>query len=73
MFNYDKLRGRIRERLGSEAKFAKAIGISAASLSYTFNGKRDFSTTEIQKACSKNVLDIPKKRIAEFFLNENLN
>ena len=73
MFNYDKLRGRIREKLGSEAKFAEVIGISAASLSYTFSGKRDFSTTEIQIACRKDVLDIPKRRIAEFFLNENLN
>ncbi len=73
MFDYSKLRGRIKEKVGSEANFAKKIGISAASLSYTFNGKRDFSTTEIQKACNKNVLDIAKEEIGDFFLNENLN
>lgn len=73
MFNYDKLRGRIKEKIGSESKFAKMIGISAASLSYTFNNRRSFTTTEIQIACKKDVLDIPKGEIGEFFLNENLN
>ena len=67
MNDFKKLRGRIKEKLGSEAKFAKCIGISAVSLSYTFSKKRYFSSVEIQKACKKDVLDIPKEEIGEYF------
>lgn len=67
MNDFSKLRGRIKEKLGSEARFAKCIGISAVSLSYTFSKKRYFSSAEIQKACKKEVLDIPKEEIGEYF------
>ena len=63
MSDFKKLRGRIKEKIGSEAKFAKYIGISAASLSYTFSKKRYFSAEEIQKACKKEVLE----EIGEYF------
>ena len=65
--DFKKLRGRIKEKLGSEANFAKAIGISAVSLSYTFSKKRYFSAEDIRKACQKEVLDIPKEEIGEYF------
>ena len=65
--DFKKLRGRIKEKIGSEAKFAKCIGISAVSLSYTFAKKRYFSAEEIQKACNADVLDISKEEIGEYF------
>lgn len=65
--DFKKLRGRIKEKLGSEANFAKRIGISAVSLSYTFSKKRYFSANEIQEACKEDVLDIPKEEIGEYF------
>ncbi len=67
MNDFKKLRGRIKEKLGSEARFAKCIGISAVSLSYTFSGRRYFSAEEIQKACEKDVLDISKEEIGKYF------
>ena len=39
-FDYQKLRGRIKEKLKQENEFARKIGISAASLSYKLNGDR---------------------------------
>lgn len=70
--DFDKLRGRIREKLGSEAKFAEKIGISSASLSAKFNNKSDFTATEIVKACDKDVLDIPLEEIGLNFFNKKL-
>ncbi len=71
-FDFDKLRGRIREKLGSEANFAEKIGISTASLSAKFNNKTDFTATEIIKACDEDVLDIPLPEIGANFFNRKL-
>lgn len=70
--DFNKLRGRIKEKLGSEAKFAEKIGISPASLSAKFNNKSDFTATEIIKACDKDVLDIPLEEIGANFFNQKL-
>lgn len=67
MANFNKLRGRIKEKLGAENIFAKKIGISAVSLSSRFAGKTFFTADEIQKACKKDVLDIQKEEIGEYF------
>lgn len=50
-FNYNKLRGKIREHYGTESKFAKALGIGRVSLSKRLNNSLDFSRTEMFKAC----------------------
>ena len=70
-FDFSKLRGRIKEKVGSEAKFAKKIGISSASLSAKFNNRTDFSTGEISRAAEKDVLDIPKDEIGNYFFIKN--
>lgn len=70
MFDYDKLRGRIREKEGSETKFAPKIDMSAASLSSKLNQKTDFTSIEIQKISKK--LGIPQKEIPEYFFVEKL-
>ena len=67
MNNFNKLRGRIKEKLGTENIFAKKIGISAVSLSSRFAGRTFFTVDEIQKACKEEVLDIPKEEISEYF------
>lgn len=71
-FDFDKLRGRIRERLKSEAVFANKIGISQASLSSKFNNKSDFTTSEIIRATDDDVLDIELNEIGEYFFNRKL-
>ena len=71
-YDFDKLRGRIRECLGSEAKFAEKIDISSASLSSKFNNKSDFTTSEISRACDEDVLDIPIELIGKYFFTRKL-
>ncbi len=71
-YDFDKVRGRIREKLGSESRFAELIGVSSASLSAKFNNKTDFTASEITKACEKDVLDIPINEIGINFFNRKL-
>lgn len=71
-FNYDKARGRIKEKLKSEAAFAEKLGISQASLSSKFNNKSDFTASEIARATDKDVLDISADEIGEYFFTRKL-
>ena len=71
-YDFDKVRGRIREKLGSEAKFAEMIGISPASLSAKFNNKTDFTANEITRACDVDVLNIPINEIGINFFNQKV-
>ena len=48
--NYPKLRGAIREKFGTQAAFAKALGIHSATLSAKLQGKTDWSRDEIRVA-----------------------
>lgn len=50
-FEYNKLRGRIKEIFGTQEKFALAMGISKTSMSNKLNGKTYFTQTEISNAC----------------------
>lgn len=38
VFDYSKLRGKIKEVFGTQAKFAKAMGMSTVTLSAKLNG-----------------------------------
>lgn len=71
-YDFDKVRGRIREKLGSEAKFAEKLGISSASLSSKFNNRSDFSANEISRATDEDVLDIKINEIGEYFFTKKL-
>lgn len=66
-FNYDKLRGRIVEKLGkgSEKKFAEMLGKTQQTLSVIFNNKSVFSQTDIVLAAE--ILEIPPTEIASYF------
>ena len=46
-YSYDKLRGRIIEKYGSQERFAEALGISTNSLSKKMTGKTGFSQKDI--------------------------
>ncbi len=72
IFDFSKLRGRIKEKLGSEANFAEKIQISPASLSSKFNNRSDFSASEISRASDEDVLDIPINEIGEYFFKKKL-
>lgn len=72
IFDFDKLRGRIREKLKSETIFANKIGISQVSLSSKFNNKSDFTASQIIRACDEDVLDVPLNEIGELFFTKKL-
>lgn len=63
--SYAKLRGRIREVFGTQEAFACAIGMNKVSLSQRLNGKLEWKTSEIFKACE--VLGIPLSENSDYF------
>ena len=72
IYDFSKLRGRIKEKLKYESIFAEKLGISQASLSAKLNGKTDFTSTEILRACEEDVLDIDISEIGEYFFTRKL-
>lgn len=65
-FDYSKLRGRIREKLGSETKLAEKMGVSAVSLSSKLNNKVGFTNSEMRKVCE--LLEIDSDDVGSYFL-----
>lgn len=64
-YNYSRLLGRIVEKVGTQYKFAEAMGLSERTVSLKLNGKTDWKQSEIEKACD--ILDIDKCVICEYF------
>jgi hypothetical protein len=64
-FDYSKLRGKIREMVGTEGKFAKFMDMSTTSLSEKLNNKVEFTQKEIERAVE--LLKIPKEEISVYF------
>lgn len=67
MINYDysKLRGRIKEKFGTQENFAEALNIGTVSLSKRLNCSLEFSQNEINR--SVEILDIPREQIPVYF------
>ncbi len=72
VYDFNKLRGRIKEKLKYESVFAEKIGISQVALSSKLNNKSDFTATEISKACEEDVLDISENDIGQYFFTKKL-
>ena len=61
-FQYNKLRGRIREICGTNEEFAKRMELSLATISQKLNNKSQWTQPEIFKAVdvlSIGIADIP--------------
>lgn len=69
-FNYSKLRGRIKEKFGSEKNFAEAMDMKQSSLSSRLNQGTSFSQSEIIRASF--LLDIDKEELAVYFFKEDV-
>ena len=65
MFDYAKLNGRIKEKVGTQARFAKALGVSEPTLSKKLNNKTVFTADEINRSCE--VLEISFAEIPIYF------
>ena len=66
-FTYDKLRGRIVEKYGTQEKFAEAVGISTVTLSRKMSGKVGFSQRDIEDWAAPDKLDISKNEYGVYF------
>lgn len=70
VFNYDKLRQKIKERLGTQDRFAKEIGLGRVSVSQSLNNQREFSAGEMFK--SAQVLGFSIAEIPVYFFTEEV-
>lgn len=64
-FDYNKLRGRIVEKYGSQVEFAKAMNWSERTLSKKINGKIPWKQTDICSAIR--LLGLSESDIQEYF------
>lgn len=70
MFDYSKLKGKIKEVFGTQSAFAKAMGLSSVSLSSKLNNLTQFTQVEINRACE--LLSIPAEFIPVYFFTEKV-
>lgn len=64
-WNYQKLRGKIKEICGTQDNFAEKLGINRVSLSQRLNNLLEFTQKEIYKSCE--ILGIELADIPEYF------
>lgn len=62
---YSKLRGLIREKLGSEKKYQELMGFSSTTKTKKLSGEREFTISEIKKTVE--ILGIDTIEIAKYF------
>ena len=66
-FNYNRLIGRIIEKFGTRKAFAKACGFSEETISKKLSGKMAITTNDIVNWSSKDLLDIDRQEIPDYF------
>lgn len=69
-FDYRKLRGRIREKCGTQSNFASVIGLSDVSVSNKLNNNVEWGQEEIENAIE--ALDIPFNEIHSYFFTHKV-
>lgn len=70
-FDYSRLRGRVREKLGTEGAYAKAIGRSHNFVSSVFAGNSVMTQDDITK--SIDVLEIDTSEIGDYFFTQKVH
>lgn len=65
IYTYNKLRGRIVEKFGSQANFARKLGITTTTLSKKMQCKTGFSQEDIETWAS--MLDIQRNEFSDYF------
>jgi len=65
VFNYSKLRGRIREMCSTQEQFARAMGRSPASISAKLNNRSEWTQPEINRAMR--ILKINDAELTAYF------
>ena len=70
ILNHDKLKGRIKEVLGTQSRLAEELDLDETTISNKINSNTYFTQKEILKTCL--VLKIPKDEIPEYFFKEKV-
>ena len=70
IINYDKLKGKIKEILGTQGKLAENMGLDETTISNKLNSNTYFTQKEIIKISK--ILKIPFEQIPEYFFNEKV-
>lgn len=63
--SYPKLRGRIREKYGTQKAFAVAMGMHPTTLSTKLQGRFDWSLQEMKRAAE--LLELSVEEMAVYF------
>lgn len=69
-FDYSKLKGLIKEKFGTQAAFAEALGVSNTTMSQRLNGVNEFTQSEIARACD--ILEIPAWYAYRYFFMKKI-
>lgn len=64
-YDYNKLRGKIKEVCGTQFIFSEKLGIGRVSLSQRLNNRLEFSQDEMLRACD--ILGIDRQDIPIYF------
>ena len=70
-YNYRKLRGRIREKCGTQRVFAHKINRSNTHVSNLLNNYSQFDQEDIDK--SIDILEIPREEIGSYFFTKEVH
>lgn len=65
IFDFSKLRGKIKEMYGTQLAFSNDMGLNEVTLSNKLNNNVEFTSKEILKA--SRLLDIEKRLIPDYF------
>ncbi len=68
--NHDKLKGKIKEILGTQGKLAEELELDETTISNKLNSNTYFTQKEIIKICS--ILNISRSAIPEYFFKEKV-
>lgn len=70
VYNFDKLKGKIKEVFGNQYDFAKAMGMAPNTLSSKLNNQTDFSSEEISRAIDLLNIKSPSEAWNIFFTKQ---
>lgn len=69
MYDFSELKFLIFKKCKTKRKFAEMMGLSERSIYLKLNNKREFKSTEIDKACD--ILEINADQINYYFFSKN--
>lgn len=70
IFDYDKLKGRIKEKIGTQSKLAELLQLNETTISNKLNSNTYFTQEEIFKSCF--VLEIQLDEIPIYFFKKKV-